>query len=125
MPAKKKKGSVSPPSDPVDFEKAIEEVEGVVRRLESGDLGLSESLAEYENGIAKIKLCHKVLEQAERRIAVLTQVEEDGTPVVEPVDFERTDESSTAAKGAERTKKKAPKKQNEPETASEDPEGLF
>ena len=68
------------------FESALQAVEEVVRRLESGELGLSESLAQYERGIEKIKHCHRALEQAEQRISVLISVDEDGTATVEPVE---------------------------------------
>ncbi|MEL6106080.1 MAG: exodeoxyribonuclease VII small subunit [Planctomycetota bacterium] len=73
-------------TDIPDFEGALAEVENVVRRLEGGELGLTEALAEYERGIAKIKICHEMLQQAELKIRVLTQVDEDGTPRVESVD---------------------------------------
>lgn len=89
--AKKKRnesGKISPgQSNDVDFESALAEVERVVHQLESGELGLSESLEQYERGIEKIKLCHQVLQQAEKRIAVLTSVDEDGTASIEPVDI--------------------------------------
>ncbi|WP_161604239.1 exodeoxyribonuclease VII small subunit [Roseiconus nitratireducens] len=87
--AKKKRSTLKPTdaesSEPLDFEATLEEVEKVVTQLESGQLGLSASLVEYEKGIEKIKRCHAALEQAERRISVLMSVDEDGTPTVEPV----------------------------------------
>ncbi|MEM0924885.1 MAG: exodeoxyribonuclease VII small subunit [Planctomycetota bacterium] len=73
-------------SDHVDFETALSDVERVVHELESGQLGLSESLSKYEQGIGKIKRCQELLEKAEHRVSVLTQVDEDGTPHVVPVD---------------------------------------
>ncbi|WP_182870790.1 exodeoxyribonuclease VII small subunit [Stieleria mannarensis] len=88
--AKKKQSTASNPKadtdPPIDFETALAEVETVVEALEGGELGLSESLLQYERGIEKIKLCHQVLQRAEKRIAVLTSVDEDGTASVEPVD---------------------------------------
>lgn len=82
--AKKKQAEQT--EKPIDFESALADVEKVVHQLESGELGLSESLVHYERGIQKIKQCHQVLENAERRIAVLTSVDEDGTAHLEPVD---------------------------------------
>ncbi len=88
--AKKKRAeeneSAPQPSEVDGFESALQAVEEVVRRLESGELGLSESLAQYERGIEKIKHCHRALEQAEQRISVLISVDEDGTATVEPVE---------------------------------------
>ncbi|MEO1525366.1 MAG: exodeoxyribonuclease VII small subunit [Planctomycetota bacterium] len=69
-----------------DFESALADVEKVVHRLESGELGLTEALAEYERGIEKIKLCHETLQRAELKIQLLTQVDEDGSAHVESID---------------------------------------
>jgi len=55
-----------------DFEAAITELEAVVKRLEDGDLTLEQSLELYERGVALSRYCHTSLEQAERRIEILT-----------------------------------------------------
>jgi exodeoxyribonuclease VII small subunit len=56
-----------------DFEAAIAELEGVVRKLEAGDLSLEQSLALYERGVQLSRFCHARLDEAERRIEVLTE----------------------------------------------------
>ncbi|MCC7417352.1 MAG: exodeoxyribonuclease VII small subunit [Acidobacteria bacterium] len=56
-----------------DFEAAIAELEGVVRKLEEGDLPLEQSLALYERGVQLSRFCHARLEDAERRIELLTE----------------------------------------------------
>ena len=55
-----------------DFETAIAELEGVVKKLEDGDLTLEQSLELYERGVALSRYCHGRLEEAERRIEILT-----------------------------------------------------
>ena len=60
----------------VDFEAALEELEGLVERMEEGDLSLEESLKTYERGIALSRACQKSLDAAEQRIQILT--EKDG-----------------------------------------------
>jgi exodeoxyribonuclease VII small subunit len=55
-----------------DFEAAIAELESVVKQLEDGDLALEQSLALYERGIQLSRFCHARLEDAERRIEILT-----------------------------------------------------
>jgi exodeoxyribonuclease VII small subunit len=62
-------------SDPSikDFEAAIAELESVVRKLEEGDLPLEQSLALYERGVQLSRYCHARLEEAERRIEILTE----------------------------------------------------
>jgi exodeoxyribonuclease VII small subunit len=56
-----------------DFEAAISELETIVKKLEDGDLPLEASLALYERGVHLSRFCHAQLEQAERRIEILTE----------------------------------------------------
>ena len=60
-----------PPADPVSFEKALEELEALVARMEDGKLPLEESLAAYQRGAELIKFCESKLADAQARIAVL------------------------------------------------------
>lgn len=62
-------------SDPTikDFEAAIGELEGIVKQLENGDMALDASLKLYERGVQLSRFCHARLEDAERRIDVLTE----------------------------------------------------
>jgi len=56
-----------------DFEAAIAELESVVKKLEEGDLALGQSLALYERGVQLSRFCHARLEDAERRIEILSE----------------------------------------------------
>ena len=56
-----------------DFEAAIAELESVVKKLEEGDLTLEESLALYERGVQLSRFCHARIEEAERRIDILSE----------------------------------------------------
>jgi len=56
-----------------DFEAAIAELDAIVKKLEEGDLPLEQSLALYERGIHLSRFCHARLEDAERRIEILTE----------------------------------------------------
>ena len=56
-----------------DFEAAIAELETIVKKLEEGDLPLEGSLALYERGVQLSRYCHARLEDAERRIEVLSE----------------------------------------------------
>jgi exodeoxyribonuclease VII small subunit len=62
-------------SDPTikDFEAAIAELEAIVRKLEEGDLPLEKSLELYERGVHLSRFCHARLEDAERRIEILSE----------------------------------------------------
>lgn len=55
------------------FEESLVGLEKVVERLESGDAGLEETVALFEDGMRHAALCRKRLEEAENRIAVLTK----------------------------------------------------
>ena len=55
----------------MSFEKALEELEALVARMEDGKLPLEESLAAYQRGAELIKLCESKLADAQARIAIL------------------------------------------------------
>jgi exodeoxyribonuclease VII small subunit len=54
------------------FEKALEELETIVTRLERGTVNLEESIAIYERGEALKKHCEKLLLKAQERIEKIT-----------------------------------------------------
>ena len=56
-----------------DFEAAISELETIVKRLEDGDLTLEKSLELFERGVQLSRFCHSRLEEAERRVEILTE----------------------------------------------------
>ena len=56
-----------------DFEAALAELDALVKKLEDGDLSLEQSLALYERGVQLSRFCHARLEEAERRIEILTE----------------------------------------------------
>ena len=63
------------PSDPsspeLTFEKALEELEALVGRMEDGKLPLEESLAAYQRGAELLRFCEGKLSDAQARIAIL------------------------------------------------------
>ena len=61
---------------PGEFESALKELEGLVTRMEEGELSLEDSLKTYERGIELSRTCQKALDDAEQRIQILT--EKDG-----------------------------------------------
>jgi exodeoxyribonuclease VII small subunit len=56
----------------MSFEEALKELEGIVRRLESGDVPLDESIALYARGEKLRSQCTRRLADAEARIQQLT-----------------------------------------------------
>ncbi|MEM8756344.1 MAG: exodeoxyribonuclease VII small subunit [Planctomycetota bacterium] len=55
------------------FEDAMEELEGIVDAIESGELTLEASIAAYERGVALVAGCRESLSGAEQRISDLTE----------------------------------------------------
>ena len=67
-----------PSSETPSFEAALASLEAIVHDLEDGDLGLAEALARYEQGIKHLRHCYDLLEQAERKIELLTGIDAEG-----------------------------------------------
>jgi len=63
----------TPPEEPQDFEAAMSELDRIVRTLEQGDLPLEQSLALFERGVRLSRYCHDRLDDAEKRIQLLTE----------------------------------------------------
>lgn len=61
----------STPAASLTFEKALEELDALVQRMEDGRLPLEESLAAYQRGAELIKFCEAKLSAAQARIAIL------------------------------------------------------
>lgn len=87
--AKKKKAAAG--KDP-SFEQCLEELAAVVARLESGELSLDDSLAQYELGVKRLNACYKHLSVAERRIELVRGVDARGNPLTEPFDDGETND---------------------------------
>ena len=58
------------------FEVAVEELEGVVEQLETGELPLEESLAAFEKGVGLVKFCNQKLNEVEKKIELLVKDKE-------------------------------------------------
>lgn len=57
---------------PVTFEEALRRLDEVVARLESGEVGLEEAVALFEQGQGYLAACRERLAAAQRRIEELT-----------------------------------------------------
>ena len=53
------------------FEKALEKLEGIVRKMEEGNMTLDESLKAFEEGIKLSRFCADKLDEAERQVKFL------------------------------------------------------
>ena len=57
----------------IKFEDALERLELIVDQLEAGNLPLEDSLKVFEEGVGLARRCAKYLDEAEKRIEVLTR----------------------------------------------------
>ena len=69
------------------FEQAFEELEKLVADLESGDMPLEESMENFARGQALAKRCSQLLEEAELKLASLTQ-DESGDYIETDLEYE-------------------------------------
>ena len=59
------------------FEENLKRLEQIVESLESGELPLEDSIRKYEAGIAALKECYAILNDAEKKIETITQFDEE------------------------------------------------
>jgi exodeoxyribonuclease VII small subunit len=81
-------GTMSEPIPPADivqmsFEDALSELEGIVRRLEGGQVRLDDAIQSYERGAQLKRHCEQKLSEAQQRIDRIV-VAPDGTVSAEP-----------------------------------------
>jgi exodeoxyribonuclease VII small subunit len=57
------------------FEKALAELEGIVQRLEKGELPLEDSLVAFERGIGLVRHLSQRLQEVEQRVEVLLKTD--------------------------------------------------
>jgi exodeoxyribonuclease VII small subunit len=74
------------------FEQALAELEGLVERLEHGDLPLDEALKAFERGVALTRQCQASLQAAQQKVEIL--LKRSGKAEIEP--FTAADEDSPA-----------------------------
>jgi exodeoxyribonuclease VII small subunit len=67
----------------IKFEDALQRLERIVDQLEAGNLPLEESLKVFEEGVGLARHCARYLDEAEKRIELLTR-DESGTLKTEP-----------------------------------------
>lgn len=73
------------PLEKLSFEDALQELEGIVKKLETGEAPLEDSIKSYERGVALKKHCESKLRDAELKIEKIN-VEPDGSLSTSPLD---------------------------------------
>ncbi len=75
-----------------DFEEALAELEGLVERLERGDLPLDEALKTFERGVELTRHCQASLKAAQQKVEIL--LKRGSSTEVEP--FSVSEDETTA-----------------------------
>ena len=76
-------GAAARPVDDMSFEEALAELEGIVQKLERGQLDLESSIQAYERGTALRQHCAGKLKEVQLRVDKLTQ-DREGRPRLTP-----------------------------------------
>ncbi|NRA31343.1 MAG: exodeoxyribonuclease VII small subunit [Parvularculaceae bacterium] len=71
----------------MSFEDALKELEGIIQKLESGEVALEESITLYERGAALKAHCDATLGAARERIEKIVEGQ-GGQPATEPASFD-------------------------------------
>ena len=71
-----------------NFEKALDELENIVQRLDENDLSLDEALSLFEEGIKLSRFCSQKLDSVEKKVEILLK-DDEGNLNKEP--FENSD----------------------------------
>lgn len=86
----------------ISFEKALDNLEKIVAKMEAGTLSLDDSLAQYEQGVKLIRQCNSKLDSCEKKIELINK-NADGS--FDKTDFEDKESSKTAKKTKKTVKK--------------------
>lgn len=73
----------------MNFEEKLSELENIVSKLEKGNLSLDETITLFENGISAAKQCQKLLDDAEKRVLVVSSNKDGEDTLDEFADIER------------------------------------
>ena len=60
----------------LSFEEAMEQLEAIVAKLESGDVPIEQAIELFQEGMRLSQLCGSKLEQVERKIEMLIETEQ-------------------------------------------------
>lgn len=55
------------------FEEALKRLEGLIEKMEGGELSLNESLENFQEGMELARHCRQILTEAEYRVEILLQ----------------------------------------------------
>ena len=81
---------------PLKFEDAMHRLDEIVRAMETGEIGVEESITQYEEAMRLAAHCRQILDQAEQRIQKI-QLDAAGRPQITPFEGAETPGEEAAA----------------------------
>jgi exodeoxyribonuclease VII small subunit len=99
----------------IRFEAAVGRLEQIVESLERGEPDLAAALTKYETGVRLLTQCYSLLERADRAVALLTGVDEQGKPLTAPFDATATIERETLPGSSQAVKQRRRRAKAEPD----------
>ena len=103
------------------FEESLDELDVIIHKMESRDLGLTESLAAYEKGVSLLRHLHEELSDIEQRVVTLVRIDEDGTPVFENATSAAESETVSSKPTTKGKTRKATRKRQKTSTDQQGP----
>jgi exodeoxyribonuclease VII small subunit len=87
--------------DKLRYEDAVQQIEAIIERIESGEVGLEATMADCEKGLKLIAHCRSILGTAEKRIAQLLTDDRGGLAVEGELDEDSGDDDSEGDSAAD------------------------
>ncbi len=103
------------------FEESLDELDVIIHKMESRDLGLTESLAAYEKGVSLLRHLHEELSDIEQRVVTLVRIDEDGSPVFENATSTAESETVSSKPTTKGKTRKATRKRQKTSTDQQGP----
>ena len=108
---------------PIPFEEALGELQQIVSSLETGQVSLEQSLAQFERGVSLVSHCKSLLDQAHQRVEIVVSRQASGAIETAPFDVSATFDAEQATNSGAESPTVPPKpKRRRPEP---DQKGLF
>jgi len=76
--------------NPIPFEEALAELQQLVSLLETGQVSLDQSLAQFERGVSLVSHCKSLLDQAHQRVEIVVSRQASGNVETAPFDVSAT-----------------------------------
>ena len=77
-------------SDSIPFEDALAELQQIVGSLETGQVSLEQSLAQFERGVSLVSHCKSLLDEAHQRVEIVVARQVSGIVETAPFDVSAT-----------------------------------